>query len=225
MTGPAFILAATGALRSDNPASSTPTGPFDEVGQVDISKGSWTAGGTVGANWQLNPSWLIGLEGDLGYLANDRRFLEWNDTRVTAGVKTSGYATARARFGYVTGASLLYATGGAAFVRVENTFGGCGLDGLRCRNCHPSNLGDVNQERLDRGRRYRNQTEPQLDPENRISLRRCRHHEFPRRSLHDAAPDFVPERIPRHQDRPQLQVRRSGRSLAVLRRRHAADRS
>lgn len=108
---------------------STPAGPFDEVGQVDISKGSWTAGGTVGANWQLNSNWLIGLEGDLGYIANDRTFLQWNDPRVTAGVKTSGYATARGRFGYVTGASLLYATGGAAFVRVEDIFGGCGLTG------------------------------------------------------------------------------------------------
>ena len=52
----------------------TPTGPFDEVGQVDIAKGSWTAGATLGANWQLNPNWLIGVEGDLGYLANDRTF-------------------------------------------------------------------------------------------------------------------------------------------------------
>ena len=109
--------------------ASTPTGPFDEVGQIDISKAGWTAGGTVGANWQLNPNWLIGVEGDLGYLANNRTFLEWNDTRVSAGVKAGGYATARARFGYVTGASLLYATGGAAFVQVENTFGGCGLTG------------------------------------------------------------------------------------------------
>lgn len=117
----------------------TPNGPFDDVGQVDISKGSWTAGGTVGANWQLNPSWLIGVEGDLGYLANNRTFLEWNDTRVTAGVKAGGYATARARFGYVTGASLLYATGGAAFVRVENTFGGCGLTGCGAGIVTPPN--------------------------------------------------------------------------------------
>lgn len=108
---------------------STPTGPFDLVGQVDIAKGSWTAGGTVGANWQLHPNWLIGVEGDLGYLANDRTFLQWNDPRVTAGVKAGAYATARARIGYVTGPSLLYATGGAAFVQVENTFGGCGLFG------------------------------------------------------------------------------------------------
>ena len=107
----------------------TPTGPFDEVGQVDIAKGSWTAGATLGANWQLNPNWLIGVEGDLGYLANDRTFAIWNDTRATAGVKTSGYATARARLGYVTGPSLLYATGGAAFVRVENIFGGCSQTG------------------------------------------------------------------------------------------------
>lgn len=107
----------------------TPAGPFDDVGQVDIAKGSWTAGGTIGANWQLHPNWLIGVEGDLGYLANDRTFLERNDTRVTAGVKTGAYATARGRVGYVTGPSLLYATGGAAFVRVENIFGGCGLTG------------------------------------------------------------------------------------------------
>ena len=108
---------------------STPAGPFDNVGQVDISKGSWTAGATVGANWQLNPNWLIGVEGDLGYLANDRTFPQWNEPRVTAGVKTSWYATARGRLGYVTGPSLLYATGGAAFVHVENIFGGCGLFG------------------------------------------------------------------------------------------------
>jgi outer membrane immunogenic protein len=102
----------------------TPVGPFDTLGSVDVSKAGWTAGATIGANWQFSRNWLIGLEGDIGYLANDRSFSEWNSDPVTAGVKTSGYGTVRGRFGYVTGPSLLYATGGAAFTRVENIFGG-----------------------------------------------------------------------------------------------------
>lgn len=104
-------------------SSATTPGGFADA--ADISKAGWTAGGTLGANWQASRNWLVGLEGDLGYLANDRRFDQWNDTPVTVGVKTGGYATARARFGYVTGPSLLYLTGGAAFVQVEDTFGGC----------------------------------------------------------------------------------------------------
>lgn len=104
-------------------SSATTPGGFSDT--VNFSKRGWTAGGTVGANWQAGRSWLLGLEGDLGYLANDRRFDQWNDSAVTVGVKTGGYATARARFGYLTGPSLLYLTGGAAFVQVEDTFGGC----------------------------------------------------------------------------------------------------
>ena len=103
--------------------ASTPGNVF--TGTVDISQKGWTAGGTVGVNWQFNPNWLIGVEGDLGFLDSKRSFTDWNDSAVTAGVKTSWYGTARARLGYVTGPSLLYVTGGAAFVRLEDTFGGC----------------------------------------------------------------------------------------------------
>lgn len=105
-------------------SSATTSGGF--AGTADITKAGWTAGGTAGVNWQAGRNWLLGLEGDLGYLANDRRFHQWNDSPVTVGVKTGGYATARARFGYVTGPSVLYLTGGAAFVQVEDTFGGGG---------------------------------------------------------------------------------------------------
>jgi len=107
----------------------TPTGPFDTVGSVEIAKAGWTAGGTLGANWQVSPNWLLGLEADLGYLGNDRSFSAWNDPRVTAGVKTSWYGTVRGRFGYVTGPSLIYLTGGAAFTHIEDIFGGCGGTG------------------------------------------------------------------------------------------------
>jgi outer membrane immunogenic protein len=41
-------------------------------------------------------------------------------------VKTKWFGTLRGRLGYVTGPSLIYATGGAAFVSIEETFGGLG---------------------------------------------------------------------------------------------------
>jgi outer membrane immunogenic protein len=93
------------------------------AGVVDINSQGLTVGGTVGYNWQFAPSWLFGLEGDIGWLNLDRTFKEWDDV-ILAGSKTDWYGTARARFGYVTGPSLLYVTGGAAFVHVTDTFGG-----------------------------------------------------------------------------------------------------
>jgi len=78
---------------------------------------------TAGYNWQFDRNWLVGLEGEFGYLGLDRTDVDWDDLTF-AGVKTSWYGTARGRFGYVNGPSLLYATGGAAFVNIENSFGG-----------------------------------------------------------------------------------------------------
>lgn len=91
---------------------------------VNINDGGISVGATAGYNWQFNPNWLVGLEGDFGWLGTSQNFLDYNDTvNLAAGVKTDWYGTARARFGYVTGPSLIYATGGAAFARVEETFG------------------------------------------------------------------------------------------------------
>jgi outer membrane immunogenic protein len=93
-------------------------------GTVDLNDGGWTGGGTAGANWQFAPSWLVGIEGDFGYLGGTRRFGEWNDAGAqTAGTKDSWYATARGRFGYVTGPALIYVTGGAGWVHATDTFG------------------------------------------------------------------------------------------------------
>jgi outer membrane immunogenic protein len=80
-------------------------------------------GGTLGYNWQFAPRWLIGIEGDIGTLGVDHTFKEWNDV-IISGAKADWYGTIRGRFGYVTGPSLLYATGGGAFVRTTDTFGG-----------------------------------------------------------------------------------------------------
>jgi outer membrane immunogenic protein len=92
-------------------------------GSARLNDKGLTAGLTVGWNWQIAPTWLLGVEGDIGWLDLDRTQLDWND-RVSVGVKTDWYATARGRVGYVAGPSLIYATGGAAFVHLRDTFGG-----------------------------------------------------------------------------------------------------
>ncbi len=84
-----------------------------------------TFGLTAGYNWQFDPRWLVGIEGDIGWLDIDRTNIEWNDLPLV-GLKTTWYGTLRGRFGYVTGPSLLYVTGGGAWVHLTDTFGGGG---------------------------------------------------------------------------------------------------
>ena len=95
------------------------------AGVANVNDMALTVGGTFGYNWQFAPRWLVGLEGDVGLLGVDRTFHQWSSTGLT-GSKSDWYATARARFGYVTGPSLLYVTGGAAFVNTTDVFGGAG---------------------------------------------------------------------------------------------------
>jgi len=94
------------------------------TGNVDINSTSFTAGITAGYNWQLSPTWLVGVEGDYGYLGGGQLFAEFDDPNVFVGEKNRWYATLRGRVGYVTGPSLIYLTGGVGFVRVTDTFGG-----------------------------------------------------------------------------------------------------
>ena len=93
------------------------------TGQTNINQYGATFGVTAGYNWQFAPHWLVGLEGEFGYLNIKRSEVEFNDN-TQIGLKTDWYGTARARFGYVTGPSLLYATGGGAFVHSRDEFGG-----------------------------------------------------------------------------------------------------
>lgn len=93
------------------------------TGQTNINAYGAALGLTAGYNWQFAPHWLVGLEGEFGYLNIKRSEVEFNDN-TQIGLKTDWYGTARARFGYVTGPSLLYATGGGAFVHSRDEFGG-----------------------------------------------------------------------------------------------------
>jgi outer membrane immunogenic protein len=102
----------------------TPTTvPGSHSGQTNVNKYGVTGGLTAGYNWQFAPHWLVGVEGEFGYLGISRSNWEFNDI-TNVGFKTDWYGTARGRFGYVTGPSLLYATGGVAFVHVRDEFGG-----------------------------------------------------------------------------------------------------
>jgi outer membrane immunogenic protein len=92
-------------------------------GVTNVNRLGGTFGGTFGFNWQFAPQWLVGLEGDVGTLGISRTNLEFNDD-TDVGLKANWYGTARGRFGYVTGPSVLYVTGGAAFVHEQVLWGG-----------------------------------------------------------------------------------------------------
>ncbi len=97
--------------------------PFSALGIHDHNNSGVMGGVTAGYNWQFDRYWLVGVEGEIGYLGLDRTDTDWDDNTLV-GVKAKWYGTARGRLGYVTGPSVLYGTGGAAFVNIENTFGG-----------------------------------------------------------------------------------------------------
>jgi outer membrane immunogenic protein len=98
-------------------------------GSVGVDGAAFGGGITAGYNLQVAPAWLIGAEGDFGYLGGGRLFGEWGDA-IAVGVHPKWYGTVRARVGYVTGPSLLYVTGGVGFVNVTDTFGGNFATGL-----------------------------------------------------------------------------------------------
>jgi len=90
------------------------------VGSVDRSGAGFAGGVQGGYNWQFDPRWVAGIEGDIGYLGVDRSFPDWADVSNLFGVKTEWYGTIRGRLGYTNGPSLFYVTSGAAFVNVKN---------------------------------------------------------------------------------------------------------
>ncbi len=86
----------------------------------------------AGYNWQVAPQWMLGVEGDWGFadkkatIAGMSYPLSGNPITGRAvdsfGVRTAWDASLRARAGYVvTPSVLVYATGGAAVLRIEST--------------------------------------------------------------------------------------------------------
>ncbi|HWL94949.1 MAG TPA: outer membrane protein [Phycisphaerae bacterium] len=100
--------------------SQTRAATVGELGSFDRSGAGFTGGVQGGYNWQFNPHWVAGLEGDIGWLGIDRSFQHFDATIRVSGVKTDWYGTIRGRLGYTSSPSLFYVTGGAAFVNVKN---------------------------------------------------------------------------------------------------------
>lgn len=81
---------------------------FDNQGNrynVDDDDTAWLAGIHVGYNWQKPSGWLLGIEGDVSFADN-----------------IDYLATVRGRLGYASGQTLVYATGGVAFLGLDDSF-------------------------------------------------------------------------------------------------------
>ncbi|MFD2182892.1 outer membrane protein [Rhodoplanes azumiensis] len=89
---------------------------------------SFIGGGTLGCNWQpVGSNWVLGLEGEIGYLslegsANDPSVLVVAPNYITASGKVGDwYGMITGRLGYAWDRALVYVKGGAAFVDTETT--------------------------------------------------------------------------------------------------------
>jgi len=93
-------------------------------GDLNISGG--IVGGTVGCNYQLASSWVIGIEDDFSWTnkqgsSNDSAANGFNST-FNSQTHETWIDTLRGRLGFVVpGGALLYATGGAAFANAGIT--------------------------------------------------------------------------------------------------------
>jgi outer membrane immunogenic protein len=100
------------------------TGPRSSyVPSGGFSLGGPVGGGTVGFNWELSNSWLLGVEGDFdGSGINGSKICGPGSVDV-CGTSSKWLATARARVGWAPGAGnmLWYVTGGGAWGEIKTT--------------------------------------------------------------------------------------------------------
>ena len=99
-------------------APALPIRTFDSSGR----EASFIGGGQVGCNWQFDPSWVVGLEGDINYIHGSRsQSFRIGGEDTVQQTRLRWLATVRARFGYTWGPSYLYATGGLALGDVKSS--------------------------------------------------------------------------------------------------------
>ena len=85
----------------------------------NLSPDGYFAGGQLGCNWQWQPNWVFGIEGDIaGANINDeKQFFGGPDPFITHKIKS--LASIRARAGWANGPHLWYLTGGWGWARAE----------------------------------------------------------------------------------------------------------
>jgi outer membrane immunogenic protein len=94
----------------------------------DFKKGGFVGGGHIGYNWQLGPSFLLGVEADFNwgsFKAKDTTCtgpcFEFSE-RLSTSSKIDYFGTIRGRAGLISGNALAYVTGGAAYARIKSSF-------------------------------------------------------------------------------------------------------
>ncbi|GLS18736.1 membrane protein [Labrys miyagiensis] len=100
--------------------------PFRSAPNASVDSTDFRGSIYGGYNWQFAPTWVAGLEGDIGYAKNSGRISRIPGlTAIGASFAESELTTdgsVRARVGYlVTPSILLYATGGVAFQQIKNS--------------------------------------------------------------------------------------------------------
>lgn len=110
------------------------TFPDQSITQAMTPAGAM-GGVTVGYDYQVAPSWVIGVLGDVQFGHNGVTVP--NGTYMTEGATEKLFSTARARVGYlVTPSLLLYGTGGVAIAEVDQNET-CPTGALRGSFCAP----------------------------------------------------------------------------------------
>jgi outer membrane immunogenic protein len=94
-------------------------GPLSAATSVPVNAKGFIGGAQFGYNWQLSPSWLVGLEADISYadVTGTNSVPGGDPSRImTAQEKLDWLGTARGRVGFLpTDRFLTYVTGGLAY--------------------------------------------------------------------------------------------------------------
>jgi outer membrane immunogenic protein len=102
--------------------------PFPATASQNYDSATFRVGGYLGYDWQFNPNWLVGVEGDFAW-GNGSKHVDAlqgitlpTNTGNFSEVKHTWDAGLRARLGYlITPTWLIYATGGVQWQHVEAT--------------------------------------------------------------------------------------------------------
>ncbi len=112
-----FGVNASGLLASA--ATTEYYGPWD-FGEYSLTNTAYSSGGQIGINFQKN-STVLGLEADFNYASLDLQ-RDFDDSYIN-NTAWNWYSTVRAKAGLANDWTLVYVTGGVAFVDVEQKFG------------------------------------------------------------------------------------------------------
>jgi outer membrane immunogenic protein len=95
-------------------------GTFDSGGTT----GAFIGGGQIGCNWQRDPTWVFGLEGDFDFTnakrTNNFSFTHGEDVVGQQTTKLRWFSTVRPKLGAVWNGSVVYATGGLAIGEIDS---------------------------------------------------------------------------------------------------------